>query len=105
VVRQPVAVAVEADAFVFQHYKSGVLSQDSCGNRVDHAVLVVGYGVTENGIAYWLVKNSWGARWGEAGYLRIQRGVPKEGECGIKTEPSYPIVQGKPGQSKAEFVV
>ena len=45
----------------------------------DHAVVVVGYG-TENGVDYWLIKNSWGTQWGEKGYMRIKRGV---GMCGI----------------------
>lgn len=40
---------------------------------VNHAVLAVGYGV-ENGIRYWLVKNSWGAAWGDNGYFKIELG-------------------------------
>ena len=39
------------------------------------------------------MKNSWGAEWGENGYIRIKRGVPKDGECGIKDQPSYPVVK------------
>jgi KDEL-tailed cysteine endopeptidase len=38
------------------------------------------------------VKNSWGAEWGEKGYIRMQRGISdKEGLCGIAMVASYPI--------------
>ncbi|CAE7348087.1 unnamed protein product [Symbiodinium natans] len=91
--QQPVSVAIEADQMAFQLYNGGILTK-KCGAKLDHGVLAVGYG-TENGVDYWKVKNSWGANWGESGYVRIERGVPKDGECGIKDQPSYPIVKAK----------
>lgn len=91
--KQPVSVAIEADQMAFQLYKGGILTQE-CGTKLDHGVLLVGYG-TENGVDYWKVKNSWGADWGENGYIRMKRGVPKDGECGIKDQPSYPLVKSK----------
>lgn len=40
---------------------------------VNHAVLAVGYGV-EDGIPYWLIKNSWGGNWGDNGYFKMEMG-------------------------------
>jgi len=88
--KQPVSVAIEADQMAFQLYKNGILSKE-CGSKLDHGVLLVGYG-TENGTDYWKVKNSWGASWGEQGYIRMQRGLSLDGECGIKLGATYPVV-------------
>lgn len=52
----------------------------------------MGYGTTVDGTKYWTVKNSWGAEWGEHGYIRMKRDVEaKEGLCGIAMDASYPI--------------
>jgi len=96
----PVSVAIEADQAAFQNYKSGVLTA-ACGTTLDHGVLIVGYGA-QDGKDYWLVKNSWGASWGEQGYIKLERGLAGAGQCGIKSDASYPVVQGSgpaPGPS------
>jgi len=82
----PISVAIEADQSGFQFYSSGVF-HGTCGTNLDHGVLVVGYG-DEGTTPYWIVKNSWGARWGEQGYIRIQRNLNL---CGISNEASYPV--------------
>jgi len=93
VAQQPVSVAIEADQSVFQHYTSGVLTNDACGENLDHGVLAVGYGV-DNGVKYWKVKNSWGTTFGEDGYIRIEKGDAEAGgECGIRKGASFPTVK------------
>lgn len=94
VMKNPVSVSIEADSRSFQFYKSGVYDNADCGTNLDHGVLVVGYG-NENGKDYWLVKNSWGINWGEAGYIKILRDSVKEstkGMCGIAMDTSYPEI-------------
>jgi C1A family cysteine protease len=80
--RGPLSVAV--NAVPLQYYTGGIAdySHAACDpNGTNHAVTLVGYG-TQNGKDFWIVKNSWGADWGEKGYFRIARG---KGTCGINT--------------------
>merc|ERR1719171_2283681 len=92
--KQPVSVAIEADKSAFQLYKGGVLDNPACGKQLDHGVLVVGYGT--DGKDYWKVKNSWGATWGEKGYIRMAR---NKNQCGIAQQPSYPTGAKSEGPS------
>lgn len=40
-----------------------------------HAVCIVGYGTREDGVDYWEIQNSWGAKWGHNGRAKIEKGV------------------------------
>ncbi len=87
----PIAVAMNARPLQF--YTGGVfsVSQSKCNPySLNHAITLVGYGTTSNGSNYWIVKNSWGANWGEAGYFRILRGF---GVCGINLVATSAILQ------------
>ncbi|XP_047060573.1 cysteine proteinase EP-B 2-like [Lolium rigidum] len=97
VANQPVSVAIDASGQAFQFYSAGVFTGE-CGTELDHGVAVVGYGVDNDGTAYWTVKNSWGTAWGEKGYIRMQKdGGFSGGLCGIAMEASYPVkTQSKP---------
>lgn len=87
----PVAVAVDASHPSFQHYSSGVYDEPSASNTDhNHAVLVVGYGSSDSGQDYWLVKNSWGTTWGDQGYIMMSRN--RDNQCAIACEATYPIV-------------
>ncbi|KAH7568791.1 hypothetical protein JRO89_XS06G0051400 [Xanthoceras sorbifolium] len=90
VANQPVSVALEGTDYNFQFYSTGVFTGD-CGTDLDHAVTAIGYGTNTDGTKYWLIKNSWGTRWGESGYMKIQRDSgAKEGLCGLAMLASYP---------------
>lgn len=80
----PVAVTVQADQDVFQRYESGILNSEDCGTNINHAITAVGYGV-EDGVTYYIVRNSWGTSWGDNGYIKIAAsGEDSDGICGIQ---------------------
>jgi C1A family cysteine protease len=98
-VKQPVSIAIEADERAFQLYKSGVFT-GTCGTKLDHGVLVVGYGTLDVN-DYYIVKNSWSTSWGMDGYILLGRGINPEthlpynngdGQCGLLLEASYPTL-------------
>ncbi|XP_010514873.1 PREDICTED: thiol protease aleurain-like [Camelina sativa] len=87
---RPVSIAFQV-VHEFRFYKTGVFTSTTCGNTpmdVNHAVLAVGYGV-EDGVPYWLIKNSWGGDWGDNGYFKMEMG---KNMCGVATCSSYPVV-------------
>ena len=88
IAQAPVSVAIEADTMQFQFYSGGVFNSKACGTNLDHGVAAVGYG-TSGSQDYYIVRNSWGAWWGENGYIRIAA-VDGQGICGIQMEPVYP---------------
>ncbi|XP_021295932.1 probable cysteine protease RD19D [Herrania umbratica] len=82
-------LAVGLNAFFMQTYIGGVSCPIICDKRwINHGVLLVGYGAKGFSILrfgyqpYWIIKNSWGKRWGEHGYYRLCRG---HAMCGINT--------------------
>jgi len=83
----PVSVAVAVNSN-FQMYTSGVFD-GRCGFQLNHGVLTVGYG-TDAGQDFWKVKNSWGADWGEDGYIRLVK--DSSDECKIMDAASYPTL-------------
>jgi len=76
-------VSVCCDAAVWQFYVHGVI-RTLCGQNLDHAIQLVGYGWEDSAIFghtdYWVVRNSWGADWGEHGTVLIER---NKNLCGI----------------------
>merc|ERR1719348_2968794 len=81
----PLAVAV--DATHFGRYSHGVFTgcDFNANIALNHAVVMVGYGSDPVDGDYWIVRNSWGASWGENGYIRLQRQATAQ--CGVNSTP------------------
>lgn len=80
---------VGLNAVFMQTYIGGVSCPLICmKRRLDHGVLLVGYGAHGFSVLrfsnqpYWIIKNSWGKKWGENGYYRLCRG---RAMCGVNT--------------------
>ncbi|KAH9326168.1 hypothetical protein KI387_006346 [Taxus chinensis] len=91
-------VTVGLNAAFMQTYLGGVSCPLICSKRfLNHGVLLVGYG--DRGFTplrlgyrpYWIIKNSWGKRWGDHGYYKLCRGY---GECGMNTMVSAVVAAG-----------
>jgi len=84
----PAVIAIAAGDAMFT-YASGIMSESACdGKTVNHAVTLYGWGA-DDGQDYWLIKNSWGALWGELGNFKLTRGslASEESNCGWDIKP------------------
>jgi len=74
------SVCIDASQSSFHLYTSGIYDEPKCSSyNLDHAVGCVGYGV-EGSTKFWIIRNSWGTDWGEAGYIRM---LWKNNQCGV----------------------
>ena len=111
----PLGINVSVDDG-FTTYQEGVYNGCSTDKiQINHGVTLEGYGTDETYGDYWLIRNHWGANWGENGYIRLKReknpacgwnnavregttclrdGVDDQwvcGMCGVLFEAVYPI--------------
>jgi len=82
----PLSICVDAEPW--QDYTGGVLMASDCDTQLDHCVQLVGYDLTQS-TPFWIVRNSWGADWGESGYIRLQYG---QDTCGCADEATSAVI-------------
>lgn len=85
----PISVSIDINHESFMRYSSGIYFEPNCTTETNHAAVLVGYG-SEQGEDFWTIKNSYGDKWGEGGYIRLARN--RDSHCGISTDSIYPIL-------------
>lgn len=88
-IQGPVSVGIVAN-IDFQHYASGVFYAPEWNEKqLNHGVTIVGYGTDDaTKTDYWIVKNSFGIKWGDDGYIKMSRN--RNNNCGITLHVNYP---------------
>jgi hypothetical protein len=86
----PVISVINANELT-SNYSGGILSATSgCNSQVNHAVLITGWGTDPQAGEYWIVKNSWGVGWGDAGFFKVAMNVGgSAGWCNIQEMAFY----------------
>jgi len=92
VAKQPTTINICSSNKSFHSYSSGIFNDAKCCTKTNHIITAVGYG-SEKGHEYLIVRNSWGTRWGEKGYLRIAIDKDGMGTCGILKNSVYPTTK------------
>jgi len=91
--RGPVACAINADPI--DNYQGGVVDVPTASTISNHIVAITGWGQEESGKNYWIVRNSWGAYWGEEGFFRLRMGGNQigieENGCAWAVPGSYTV--------------
>ena len=68
-------------------YKTGVYRDTTGSTALEHSISVLGWG-EEDGVKYWIARNSWGSYWGEHGFFRVVRG---ENNLGIEADCQWAV--------------
>jgi hypothetical protein len=113
--RGPIVCSLAADEqFMFEFGKviaehDGVYidRRPKTKDEVDHDVEIAGWGVTDSGIKYWVVRNSWGSYWGQHGWFKILRGENMmfiESECDWAVPTSDNLNEVLSGAAVGDYV-
>ena len=78
----PVSGGMHSNIRAMKHVKD--IFNGKCGKKINHAILIVGYSEK-----YWIIKNSWGTKWGNNGFFRLPRG---KNMCGVNTLAGVPFI-------------
>jgi len=93
---------------VVRHDGVYVTKQKKTANDIDHIMEVAGWGETPAGLKYWVIRNSWGTYWGEAGWAKLERGVNAlmvESSCAWAVPTWDGLDEALPGHTLGSYTV
>jgi len=83
--RGPVAAGINAEPIITYH--GGIVKDHNLFHKmVNHIVSIVGWGTTDEGLKYWIIRNSWGQYWGDMGFVKVEMG---KNVLGIESEIAW----------------
>ena len=83
----PIACGIAVPQDFYLNYTGGIYEDKSGDKEIVHDISIVGYGV-EDGVKYWLGRNSWGEAWGDEGFFKVIRGIDN---IAVESQCSYAI--------------
>lgn len=114
--RGPIACSAATDDLFVYNYSTnaGILAENVYVTdvsytiaQIDHVMEVAGWGTTQSGLKYWVVRNSWGTYWGDMGWVKIRRGVNQqqiEYECGWAIPDVEDVENQLTGQVLGDYI-
>jgi cathepsin X len=84
----PIACEIAVPEDFYLNYTGGIYEDKTGDLNPVHDISVVGWGVSEDGVKYWVGRNSWGESWGENGFFKVVRGV---NNIAIESDCAYAI--------------
>jgi len=101
----PIGCGIQATDNLEQNYKGGIFQSDlKTYTGSNHEISVVGWGVNDEKVEYWIVRNSWGTYWGDYGFFYLKRSDNPLDNLGVEKDCTWSTASYTKGKLPSTFV-